>query len=93
MSEKKKPTWEDVVKICEGFRSLEEVLLETLPYGLLLKALDLLKEAREEASYALLFADAENPFLTDEARNKMKMEYLEREAKRLRAWRDEEATK
>lgn len=85
MSEKKKPTWEDAEKICEGFQSLKEALLKIEPYGIQWKALELLKEAREEASFALLFADAENPFLTDEARNRMKREYLEREANRLRA--------
>lgn len=85
MSEKKKTTWEDAEKIFEGFRSLWEALLEIEPYGVQWKALELLKEAREETSYALLFADAENPFLTDEAKNKMKLEYLEREAKRLRS--------
>lgn len=83
MSEKKKPTWEDAEKICEGFRALEEALLEIEPYGIQRKAIKLLNEAREEANFALLFADAENPFLTDEAKNRMKLEYLEKEAKRL----------
>lgn len=85
----KKITWEDVGKIHEAFRSLKEALLNIEPYGIQWKALELLKEAREEASYALLFADTENPFLTDEAKNKMKLEYLEKESKLLgKTWRE-----
>ena len=60
-------------------------MLEIEPYGIQWKALELLKEAREETGFALLFANAENPFLTNEAQNKMKMEYLEREAKKMKA--------
>lgn len=80
----KKITMEEVEKIYNAFQSLKEALLEIEPYGIQWKALELLKEAREETSYALLFSDAENPWLTEEARNKMKLEYLEKEAKKLR---------
>ena len=84
MSEKK-ITWEDVEKIHHAFQALKEALLEIEPYGIQWKALELLKEAREETSFALLFANAENPWLTDEAKNKMKMEYLQKEAKKMKA--------
>ena len=81
----KKITMEEVEKIHNAFQSLKEALLEIEPYGIQWKALELLKEAREETGYALLFANSENPFLTNEAKNKMKMEYLEREAKKMKA--------
>ena len=87
MSEK--ITWEDVGKIHEAFQELKKALLNIEPYGVQWKALELLKEAREETSFALLFADAENPFLTNEAKNKMKLEYLEKESKLLgKTWRE-----
>lgn len=81
---KKKITMEEIEKIHNAFQELKEALLNIEPYGIQWKALALLKEAREETSYALLFSDAENPWLTEEARNKMKLEYLEKEAKKLR---------
>lgn len=80
----KKITMEELEQIVNAFQSLKEALLKIEPYGIQWKALELLKEAREEASYALLFSDVENPWLTEEAKNKMKIEYLEREAKKLR---------
>ena len=87
----KKITMEEVEKIHNAFQALKESLLSIEPYGIQWKALELLKEAREETNYALLFSDAENPWLTEEAKNKMKLEYLEKEAKKLRkTWAESE---
>lgn len=79
--EKKRMKWADIERIYKAFIELKEALSNAEPYGITMPAIELVEKAREEAGGALLFADVENDMLTEEARNKMKQEYLEKRLK------------
>ena len=82
MSEKKRMKWADIERIYKAFIELKEALYKAQPYGVTMPAIELVEKAREEAGGALLFADVEEGgILTEEARNKMKEEYLEKRLK------------
>ena len=82
---KKKMKWADIERIYRAFQELKEALSKAEPYGITMPAIELVQKAQEEAGGALLFADVENDFMTEEARNKAKTEYLE---KRLKKYHD-----
>lgn len=83
--EKKRMKWSDIERIHKAFQELTEALSVAQPYGVTFPAIELVQKAREEASGALLFADFEegegNQFLSKEALDKMKREYLEKRLK------------
>lgn len=83
--EKRKMKWEDIGRIYRAFNELMEALSVAQPYGVTMPAIELVQKAREEASGALLFADFEegegNQWLSKEALNKLKQEYLEKRLK------------
>ena len=83
--EKKRMKWSDIERIHKAFMELKEALLVAQPYGITMRAVEMVEKAREEASGALLFADFEegegNQFLSKESLNKMKLEYLEKRLK------------
>lgn len=79
--EKKRMKWSDIERIYKAFIELKEALYKAQPYGITMPAIELVQKAQEEAGGALLFADVENDMLTEEARNKMKQEYLEKRLK------------
>lgn len=80
--EKKKMKWSDIERIYKAFIELKEALYKAQPYGITMPAIELVEKAREEAGGALLFADVEEGgILTEETRNKMKQEYLEKRLK------------
>ena len=83
--EKKRMKWSDIGRIHKAFNELVEALSVAQPYGVTFPAIELVQKAREEAGGALLFADVENDFMTEEALNKAKTEYLE---KRLKKYHD-----
>ena len=81
--EKKKMTWSDIERIYRAFQELKEALYKAQPYGVTMQAIELVQKAQEEAGGALLFADVEEGgMLTEEARKKMQLEYLEKRVKR-----------
>lgn len=79
--EKKRMKWSDIERIYKAFQELKEALSKAQPYGITFPAIELVQKAQEEAGGALLFADVEDDILTEEARNKMKQEYLEKRLK------------
>lgn len=86
MSEgKKRMKWSDIERIYMAFQELTEALSVAQPYGVTFPAIELVQKAREEASGALLFADFEegegNQWLSKEALDKLKQEYLEKRLK------------
>lgn len=70
--------WSDIEWIYRAFNELKESLLVAQPYGITMRAVEMVEKAREEAGGALLFADVEDDILSEEAKNKMKREYLEK---------------
>lgn len=82
--EKKKVKWADIERVHNAFCELERALLEVdEPRGITFYAVELVRKAREEASGALLFTEVEDDILTQESRDKMKLEWLEKKVAKI----------
>ena len=82
--EKKKVKWADIKRVHDAFYELESALRSVdEPMGITFYAVELVRKAREEASGALLFAEVEDHILTQESRNKMKLEWLEKKVGKI----------
>ncbi len=82
--EKKKVKWADIERVHVAFNELMSALFAVdEPRGITIFALELVRKAREEASGALLFAEVEDHILTQESRDKMKLEWLEKKVDKI----------
>ena len=82
--EKKKVKWADIKRVHDAFCELERALFAVdEPRGITFYAVELVRKAREEASGALLFAEVEDHILTQESRDKMKLEWLEKKVDKI----------
>ena len=81
--EKKKVKWADIERIHNAFTELLHALYDAdEPRGIVFSVIELVKQAKEEAGGALLFAEFEdgegNPWISKECLEKLKLEWLEK---------------